>query len=138
MRNRYMAADAANWVRTFDELFAKPFTNTNYPPHNIIKIDDNIVMVEMAVAGFKKDDIEVTVEGRTLKVTGTASSPFNNLPESVEYITRGLASRSFTFMRKLNDEVHVDAWHKDGILTIRLERLEPRENGVKKIDIRSD
>lgn len=90
----------------------------NYPPYNIVKVDENKYLIEMAVAGFGKQDIELTLDGDKLVVDGKVeadeSNPF--------YLHRGLAARDFTRQFTLADNVIVrNARLGNGLLRIWLE-----------------
>lgn len=119
----------------FDELMRVTNQgNTNYPPHNVIKTGEDTVVIEVAVAGFSEEEIELNLDNRTLTITGTkieASDPVN-----YEYLHRGLSGRNFTQHFTLAEHVEVvDAIVKNGILTINLERKVPDEKKPKKIAI---
>ncbi len=105
----------------FDDLFT-PSHVPNYPPHNIIKIDDDRFEIQIAVAGFSRDQIEIEVEGNQLVVRG-------HQPKSTDepiYIHRGLATRDFKTSFKLAAHVEIQGAKIDsGILTIQLERIVP-------------
>ena len=106
-----------------------------YPPYNISKSleDDEVYLITLAVAGFKKDDIEIELEDGTLKITGTS----NVLDaDEVEYLHKGIAERNFVRTFKLAEYVEVSsAKLEDGILRVGLERNVPEAMKPKKIDI---
>ena len=102
-----------------------------YPPYNIRKVDENKYVIEMAVAGFAKSDIEVTLEGNKLVVKGNTADNEVEVPEN--YIFKGIANRAFTRSFVLNDEVEVkDAEMINGMLKIALERLVPEAKKPKE------
>jgi molecular chaperone IbpA len=110
-------------------------TTTNFPPHNILKLDDNRYVVELAVAGFSKDEIEVSVADGNLTIKGDKSER----QENVQYIHRGIGTRSFTKTLKVADTIEVrGAEFKDGILRIGLENIVPDHKKPRKIEIGSD
>lgn len=119
--------------RMFDQLdsFVKGDA-VGYPPHNIIKVDDHRYQVEMAVAGFSRDDLKIEQMGNELSISATK-------PESsddIEYIHRGLGKRPFTKHFTLADDVRVlDSALADGILTINLELVVPEHKQPKTIEI---
>lgn len=129
-------------IRTvgFDKLFDNLDTllqvDTNidkYPPHNMISVESNKYVIELALAGFKEDDIDITVDKGMLMVKSVAK--LENEPK-VQYIHRGIAKRSFTKSFKLADTVVVSsADFKDGILSIHLENIIPDEQKPRKIEI---
>ena len=93
----------------------------NYPPHNIIRTHEN-VYVELAVAGFKRDELKVYTEEGVLHVEGERSETY----EDVYYIHRGLASRKFHKGWRLPTDLEiVDVTHEDGLLKITCERVVP-------------
>ena len=107
-----------------------PTRNTSFPPHNIIKLDDNKYVVEMAVAGFGEDEVTVEVEDGTLVVKGEKSDK-----TELNYVYRGIGTRSFTKSIRLNDTIEVrGAQFKDGILKIGLENIIPEHKKPRKID----
>lgn len=118
---------------TFESRFANQLS-TNYPPHNIIKTDDTHYEIEIAVAGFKKEEINVEVEQDTLTVRGEIQTL--NESNSKQYLHRGLSSRSFVRSWQLAEHMIVNgAEIKDGILTISLEYIIPEEKKARVIDI---
>ena len=106
--------------------------STSFPHHNIIKIGDDRYVVELAVAGFNKDEISITVEDGTLTIKGEKQENTTD----VTYIHRGIATRSFTKQLSIADTVEVqDAEFKDGILRIGLVNIIPDHKKPKKIEI---
>ena len=118
-----------------NEFFNEPqFNNaTGYPPYNISKSDDDVYEITLAVAGFKKPDIEIELEDGVLKITGTS----NVLDEEgVEYLHKGIAERNFVRTFKLAEYVEVSsAKLKDGILRVGLFKNVPEALKPKIIDI---
>jgi molecular chaperone IbpA len=107
-------------------------TVSNFPPHNIVKLDDNRYLVELAVAGFSRDDIEISVEDNTLMIRGEKKDK----DESITYIHRGIGTRSFTKSLTIADTVEVrGAEFKDGILRVALENVIPEHKKPRKIEI---
>ena len=100
----------------------------NYPPYNIIKTSDTTNVLEIALAGFSKDEIEVVTERNVLTVTTTRPGK-----DEREYTYRGLAQRTFARNWQLSDDVVVDnVDYKDGLLTIAL-RKELPENQKRNV-----
>ena len=113
------------WFRRFDTAFE---THTNYPPYNLVKESETVFRLELALAGFKREDIEVTTEWNKLFVQAT-----KNNEETDEYIHQGLAKRAFTRTWTLSDDVEVsNVSFVDGLLTIKLNRVIP-EHQKKRI-----
>ena len=105
-----------------------------YPPFNLKKIEENKYVIEMAVAGFSKDELAVSLKERTLTISG--NTPEGG-PEDSEFLWRGIASRSFTKTFTLADTVEVkDADLDNGVLRIHLENLVPPEETPKQIKIK--
>ena len=107
-----------------------PTRNTSFPPHNIIKLDDNKYVVEMAVAGFGQDEVDVEIHDGTLIVKGEKKDQ-----TEVDYLYRGIATRSFTKSIRLSESIEVrGAQFKDGILRIALENIIPEHKKPRKIE----
>jgi molecular chaperone IbpA len=107
-----------------------PTKYTSFPPHNIIKLDDNKYVVEMAVAGFGQDEVDVEIHDGTLIVKGEKKDQ-----TEVDYLYRGIATRSFTKSIRLNDSIEVrGAQFKDGILKIALENIIPEHKKPRKVE----
>lgn len=106
----------------------------NYPPYNIRKNDENHYTIELAVAGFGQQDIDIEMVDGKLIVRGELKTDEQNN----DFLFRGIANRAFTRSFVLNDEVEVkDAEMINGMLKIFLERLIPEEKKPKKIAVRS-
>lgn len=117
----------------FDELMRLNATSGNYPPHNVIRTGDETVTIEIAVAGFEEGEVKVTLNNRTLIISGEHAHVD---PENWEYLHRGLSRRNFTLKFPLYEYVEVmDASIKNGILTVYLERIIPEEKKPKPIAI---
>jgi molecular chaperone IbpA len=127
---------AIGFDRLFDEL-NRTFANSrsdNYPPHNIAQLDDNHFVVEVAVAGFKQDEVEVELKDNILTVKGEKVKD-ENAPV-INYLHKGLSARNFTRTFTLNEHVEVRAATiEDGVLAIALELVIPEEEQPKKIAI---
>ena len=118
-----------------NEFFNEPqFANaTGYPPYNISKGKDDVYEITLAVAGFKKDDIEIELEDGTLKITGTSNVLDS---DEVEYLHKGIAERNFVRTFKLAEYVEVKkAKLDDGILRVQLFRNIPDALKPQKIKI---
>jgi molecular chaperone IbpA len=118
----------------FDRYFNAPnHANGNYPPHNIVKYDDTHYGIEVAVAGFSKDEITVEVDQDQLMITGKKATAI----EGVEYLHRGLAARDFEQSFTLAEYMEVkDAEVKDGMLKIKIERIVPEALKPRQIAIK--
>ena len=110
---------------------------SNYPPYNIKKVDENRYTIEMAVAGFGKQDIELELVDDKLVIKGNVQS--DEEAEWPQTLYRGLAMRPFTRMFNLADNVEIrGASLINGILKIGLEAIIPEHKKPKKIDINDD
>jgi molecular chaperone IbpA len=133
------AADFANLNRAlvgFDRYFNGHFPNTNgnYPPHNIVKYDETHYGIEIAVAGFSKEEITVEVDQDQLTVKGRK---LNQADSRFEYLHRGLAARDFEQTFTLAEYMEVKAAEvKDGMLVIEIERVVPEALKPRQIVIK--
>ena len=108
---------------------------TNYPPYNIRKAGKDKYAIEVAVAGFNKDDVEVEYEDNFLTVK-TKHVKKSEDKEGDEVIHRGISQRSFARSFTIADDVKVNgAELKDGLLTISCERIIPEHKKKKLIEI---
>lgn len=124
---------AVGFDNVFDELMRHTNQQSNYPPYNIVKHTEDSFSIELAVAGFKDGEINITVERNQLTVQGDQVLEPN---ENIEYLHRGISARSFIRSWTLADYVEVvGAKSENGILTISLERKIPDEQKPKTIDI---
>ena len=106
---------------------------TNYPPYNVIKIDEDNFVVELAVAGFAKTDIDLSTADGKLIVKGELNTEDNDS----KFIHRGIAARKFTREWALGEYMEVKAAElKDGMLKIDIVRILPEEKKPKTIKIK--
>jgi molecular chaperone IbpA len=122
----------------FDRIF-NDFENrfqqstTNYPPYNVIKHDENLFEIEVAVAGFDREDITIEVDQDQLRIKGQRKL----VEDSRDYLHRGLAARDFERAFTLAEHIFVgDAELTNGILRVKLTRevpeaLKPRLIAIK-------
>jgi len=117
----------------FDRLFDDVERNgnvTSFPPYNIRKEQDDFYIIEMAVAGFSKDDLEAELKEGVLTVSSKTEK------EEREYLHRGIAKRSFSKSFTLADDMVIQSADLvNGMLTINLERIVPEEKKPKIIEI---
>lgn len=119
--------------RIFDGFRNALGTYNSYPPYNVVKLDNNQYQVEMAIAGFDKKDISVEIERNTLTISGGAEELTNNR----NYLHRGIATRSFTRVIRLADDIEVgDAKMENGMLRIDLSRIVSEEEKTRTIKIK--
>jgi len=103
----------------------------NYPPYNIRKTGDNTYVIEIAVAGFGKQEIDITFEDNKLIVAGNTKDDGDN------FLFKGIANRAFTRTFALEDHIEVqDAAMLNGMLKIFLERIIPEHKKPKKIEVK--
>lgn len=115
----------------FDSVFNLNESNTSYPPYNILKSDNNYT-ISLAIAGFSKDEIDVSLQENELVIKGVAKDQ----DEKIEFLHRGIAGRNFERKFRLADTVKVsDASYEDGLLNIYLEREIPEHQKPRKIEI---
>ena len=123
----------------FDNLFDRLFdidleSSGTYPPYNISKVDDNNYIIEMALAGFNKDDIEVELADSELTVRTKKREDSN---KDVNLIHQGISHRSFNRKFTLSEEILVkNAEMKNGMLIIKLEKFIPENKKPKLISIK--
>lgn len=116
--------------RLLDDMLRFQATKSpNFPPHSVRMVNDKVYVIEMAIAGYGKEDVSIELEDNLLTVKGSIED------DGAEYLYKGIANRSFTKTFTLADETVVDgATVKNGILYIFLHRVEPERN-VRKIAI---
>lgn len=110
-----------------------PIKQSSFPPYNLLKIDDDTYKVELALAGYSKEDVEITVEKDLLKVKSVEKA--ENIKDEV--LHQGIAKRLWTQQFALGEHMVVkDAVLKDGLLTINVTRELPEELKPKTIKIK--
>ena len=122
---------AIGFDRYFEDLERMSnISQTNYPPYNVVKVDEEHFVVELAVAGFSKKDISITKEKNVLIIEGKLED------ESKDFVHKGLASRAFKRSWTLSDDIVIEgAELKDGILSVSLEKVIPEEDKPVEIKI---
>jgi molecular chaperone IbpA len=104
----------------------------NYPPYNIKKVEDNKYVIEIAVAGFTKSEIEIEFEDDKLTVKGNAKEE----NDAFDWLYKGIANRNFTRTFALDDKIEIKgAALVNGMLQIGLERIIPEHKKPKKIEV---
>jgi molecular chaperone IbpA len=107
----------------------------SYPPFNLKKVEDNKYVIEMAVAGFAKQNIELTLEDNKLVIKGKTDADSSG-DETNTYLHKGIADRAFTRQFTLADNVEINNANLiNGMLKIWLEHVIPESKKPKKIDI---
>ena len=113
----------------FNELNRVSSREDSYPPHNIIQIDDDNFMVEIAVAGFSKESLDIQLKDSILTVTGS-------MEDTRKYTYKGISTRKLTRTFTLSEYVEVKgAELEHGILSISLTKVIPESERPKKIEI---
>jgi molecular chaperone IbpA len=125
-----------SWTVGFDQFFDRIESSQNnqtYPPHNVIKHSDNAFEIAIAVAGFKEEDLKVTLDKSQLKIEGNDSTS-----SDVEYLHKGIGTRKFEKSFDLAEHVQVKGVTlANGVLSITLEKEIPEELQPKVFTINS-
>lgn len=126
---------AVGYDRIFDHLnnyVSNNVTSTGFPPYNISKGGDYNYVIEMALAGFSKKDIEIEVADGTLTIRSTKENE-----ENEDTIHRGISYRKFNRKFTIADDIIVkDASLENGMLQINLERIVPEEKKPRLIEVK--
>ena len=111
-----------------DRFFNLHDTNSNYPPYNLVQVNNVESRLEIALAGFKKDEVSVYTEFGKLSVEGKKEESKND----GEFVHKGLAQRSFTRQWTLADDTEVRSVEfADGLLTVELGKIVPDHHARK-------
>jgi molecular chaperone IbpA len=127
-----------HFERMFDEdsFFRSP-SMSNFPPYNIVKTGKNTYDVELALAGFSKDDIEVQYEDNMLNVKSKQKDEKSEGKDEDGVLHRGISKRWFSKSFTIADDVEVKgAELKDGLLKISMERIIPEGKAPRTIEIK--
>ena len=112
----------------FDRIFKLQESSSNYPPYNLIQISDTESQLELALAGFKKEEVNVYTQDGKLFVEGKKEDK----EEQTNYVHKGMAQRSFTRAWTLSDETEVrSVAFEDGLLAITLGKVVPEHHHRK-------
>ena len=112
-----------------DRFFNSFETTTNYPPYNLIHVNNVESVLEIALAGFTKDEINVYTEYGKLTVEGNKKT---NQETGSQYVHQGLAQRSFNRTWSLSEDIEVrEVLFKDGLLTVKLGKIVPEHHARK-------
>jgi molecular chaperone IbpA len=104
----------------------------NWPPYNIKQVSDDKYVIEMAVAGFAKQDIEITLSGNDLVIKGESKDA-----DDEQFLWKGIANRAFQRTFTLNDKIEIrDAEIANGMLKVWLENIYKTQETIKKISIK--
>ena len=139
MNTRRMTADLLNdpffigFDRVLDRMHQTGSSQPNYPPYNIRKVDDDNYVIELALAGFNQDELDVEVKDGVLTVEGKKDEK-----SEAQYLHRGISARQFRRKFTLSDTIVVrGVEYQNGILYVELENVIPEEKKPRKISIGS-
>ena len=119
----------------FDSDFRLP--TVNYPPYNIVRTGTNKYDIEVALAGFNKKDIDVSVENGVLTIESKTSDKDETKDEDGNVIHKGISKRYFKRSFTIADDVEVKgAELKDGLLKVSMMKIVPESKKLKTIEIK--
>ena len=111
-----------------NNFFNSDFPQSNYPPYNLIQLNNHESTLEIALAGFKKDQLQVFTEFGKLYVKGTKEES----KVDGEFIHKGLAQRSFERVWTVSDDTKIGSVKfEDGLLTVELNKIVPEHHARK-------
>ena len=128
---------AVGFDNMFDEILRvnAQQSNSNYPPYNVVQINEDEFMISIAVAGFGLDNLSVTKDKNFLIIEGKNSIKEEDEPE-INYLHKGISARDFRREFKLADHVEIENAHLElGILNVHLKREIPEEQKPRAIAI---
>jgi molecular chaperone IbpA len=127
---------AVGFDQMFEQLnrtFANSKSDGNYPPHNVVKLDETHFVIELAVSGFAENEIDLELKENLLTIKGEKPKA----EKEVEYLHKGISTRNFVRTFPLAENIQVrGATVQNGILAIALEQVIPEEQKAKKIAIK--
>ena len=124
-----------HFERMFDDHNFNEMVNINYPPYNIVKTGKNTYDIELALAGFSKKDIDITMEDGMLNIKSVVEATKDKDEDGV--IHKGIAKRYFSKSFTIAEDVEVKgAELKDGLLKVSLERIVPESKKPRTINIK--
>jgi molecular chaperone IbpA len=122
----------ASLAHEFEKAFAQPVKTTNYPPYNVMKVNDDHFVMEFALAGFGQKEVDITVDRGVLTIKAEHTED-----KDANYIYKGIAARKFSRSFSLPEYFEVErASMIHGILYIDLYRHIPEEKKPKKIEVK--
>jgi len=124
----------------FERMFNDDFFNAptvNYPPYNIVKTGANTYNVEVALAGFSRDDVSVEFAEGILTIKSKDKTVSDKPDADGDIIHKGISKRYFSKSFTVSDDVEIKgAELKDGLLTVSLERIVPESKKARVIEIK--
>lgn len=118
------------WDRHFQDLEKVMHNSTNYPPYNLVEVSEDTYMIELALAGFKKEDISIEQEKNVLTIKGSSEEDEN------KYIHKGIGARAFTRTFSLSEYMNVaGVVMENGVLRVLVVKLVPEEAKPKRFEI---
>jgi molecular chaperone IbpA len=115
------------------ETITKASRAMGYPPFNIVKTDENKYVIEVALAGYGKQDVQIETEGNVLKISGKTEAETSD----DSFVYKGIANRAFSRQITMADTIEVqNAEMINGMLKIFLENIIPESKKPRKVDIR--
>ena len=113
----------------FDRFFNSDFPQSNYPPYNLVQLNNHESTLEIALAGFKKDELRVFTEFGKLHVEGSKEES----KVDGSFIHQGLAQRSFQRVWTITDDTKIGSVKfEDGLLTVQLNKIVPEHHAKKE------
>jgi len=114
-----------------DTALTSSVDNTNiFPRHNVVKVDEENYDIELALAGYSRNDLSIEIEEGLLVITGERDDT------ETEYLHKGISTKKFRRTFRLNENVEIKlAEFVDGMLTIKLAHIIPEEKKTRSIDI---
>ena len=124
----------------FERMFNDDFFNVptvNYPPYNIVKTGANEYNVEVALAGFSRDDVSVEFAEGILTIKSKDRTESDKKDQDGDIIHKGISKRYFSKSFTVSDDVEIKgAELKDGLLTVSMERIVPESKKARVIEIK--
>lgn len=139
MNARRLTADLLNdpffigFDRVLNRMHQQTPGQSNYPPYNIVKVDENSYAIELAVAGFEEHELDIQLKEGVLYVEGEKETEND---EETQYLHKGISNRTFRRSFTLSDTIVVKGANLDhGLLIVNLENVIPEEKKPRKIAI---
>jgi molecular chaperone IbpA len=131
-----MGPSFVGFERLINQLERSANYKDTYPPHNLIRKSEDKFSIELAVAGFSLDEIDIEVTEGVLTVSSISDKTVSSLDNQPEYIHKGISTKQFRRSFNLAEYIEVkEARYLNGILTIDLAREIPEEKKPRKISI---